>query len=107
MLELPNMDVVRWDSRRLPLRPCVNSIITDMPFGKRMGSHIDNRKLYPAALKEFSRVVEKRTGCAVILSAEANLVSQLVNQNKTWKLQKKMVINQGGMDVRVFYMRFL
>ena len=49
-------DVVRWDAARLPLRSgVVDQLVTDLPFGKRMGEARDNRTLYPAVVAEFGR----------------------------------------------------
>lgn len=50
-------EVVQWDVTSLPLRDaCVDAVVTDLPFGKRVGSRLENRELYPAALREVRSV---------------------------------------------------
>lgn len=44
--------LARWDARRLPLGDgSVDGIIVDLPFGKRIGSVVENRRLYPQLLR--------------------------------------------------------
>lgn len=46
-------EILHWDIRSLPMRDvCVDAIVTDLPFGKRVGSRAENQTLYPALLKE-------------------------------------------------------
>ena len=55
------IDVVQWDSTRLPLRAgVVDRLVTDLPFGKRSGSRSDNNdRLYPALFAECARVLRR------------------------------------------------
>eukprot|EP00936_MAST-01D_sp_MAST-1D-sp1_P002437 g2437.t1 len=63
-------DVLQCDARRLPLRSgCIDAIVTDMPFGKRMGDGSTNRELYPAVVHEVARCLKNARGVAVMLSA--------------------------------------
>ncbi|XP_028821086.1 THUMP domain-containing protein 3-like isoform X1 [Denticeps clupeoides] len=65
------MDTARWDLCRLPLRASsVDIIVTDMPFGKRMGSRKKNWDLYPSCLREMARVCRPATGKAVLLTQD-------------------------------------
>ncbi|EEC19254.1 conserved hypothetical protein [Ixodes scapularis] len=69
-------DLLRWDVNRLPLRNgSVDIFVTDLPFGKRMGSRPDNRTLYPKLLAELGRVVRPRTGKAVLLTQDKKTLS--------------------------------
>ena len=66
----PRCDVLQCDARRLPLRSgCIDAIVTDMPFGKRMGDGSMNRELYPAVVREVARCLSDAGGVAVMLSA--------------------------------------
>ena len=52
-----SISVFRWDVTLLPLRPeSVDVFVTDLPFGKRSGSKVENRVLYPKILNEMARV---------------------------------------------------
>uniref|UniRef100_A0A3P8PSC1 Ribosomal RNA large subunit methyltransferase K/L-like methyltransferase domain-containing protein n=1 Tax=Astatotilapia calliptera TaxID=8154 RepID=A0A3P8PSC1_ASTCA len=55
----------------LPIRTSsVDIIITDMPFGKRMGSKKKNWDLYPLCLREMARVCRPGSGKAVLLTQD-------------------------------------
>ncbi|KAK6051975.1 methyltransferase domain protein [Cooperia oncophora] len=45
----------------------IDSIVTDLPFGKKIGSIEDNRVLYPKLLVEWERVV-KPSGRLVVMT---------------------------------------
>jgi len=66
-----------------------------MPFGKRMGSHQNNTKLYPILLEEFARVLKVESGRAVLLSFESKLILKKVREMGLWTLGRKFIINQG------------
>jgi len=66
-----SVDILRWDVTRLPLRSAsVDVILCDLPFGKKVGSPLQNQVLYPKALHEMARVTRKETGRAVLLTAD-------------------------------------
>ena len=51
------ISVSRWDVTSLPLRgESVDVFVTDLPFGKRSGTKMENRVLYPKILNEMARV---------------------------------------------------
>ena len=63
------IDVAQWDATKLPLRSqCVDVVVSDLPFGKRIGSKTDNRVLYYRSLVELARVTRMKTGRAVLLT---------------------------------------
>ncbi|OQR96385.1 hypothetical protein THRCLA_07303 [Thraustotheca clavata] len=106
----PNMymDVVQWDCQRLPIRrDMVDALVTDMPFGKRIGSHAKNNKTYPQILNEFCRVVKKGTGNAVLLTTERELTVKQIQRNKTWIVHRQSTVNVGGLDAKCFHLSYL
>ncbi|ETN69218.1 hypothetical protein NECAME_05323 [Necator americanus] len=59
---------LKCDAVELPFRESsVDAIVTDLPFGKKIGSIVDNRILYPRLLVEWERVV-KPSGRLVVMT---------------------------------------
>lgn len=99
-----SISVFRWDVTLLPLRPeSVDVFVTDLPFGKRSGSKVENRVLYPKILNEMARVARRETGRAVLLTEDKNdfFKAMEANQSLWWK-KKHLWINIGGMWAGVF-----
>ncbi len=74
--------LARWDATALALRDrCIDKIVTNLPWGKKLGGREQNQRLYPRLLAEFRRVT-KREGLIVILSGETRLMAQLIREMK-------------------------
>ncbi|OQR73522.1 THUMP domain-containing protein 3-like [Tropilaelaps mercedesae] len=97
-------DLFRWDSTGTPLRPCVvDVIVTDLPFGKRLGNKCDNRVLYPALLEEFARISVPRRGRAVLLTQDKrSLLKALQITSRFWYQGFSVACNVGGLDAAIF-----
>lgn len=66
--------VMQWDARRLPLRDgTVDRIITNLPFGERVGRRSEIPALYRAVVDESARVV-RPGGTMTLLSADPGLL---------------------------------
>lgn len=77
---------LQLNGMQLPLRTSsVDVVISDMPFGKRCGSHGINAKLYPSLLKEMHRVLRKgpRSLLAPGTSPLAHTVEAFVPQSSS------------------------
>ncbi|PRP85508.1 THUMP domain-containing protein 3 [Planoprotostelium fungivorum] len=95
-------DVFQWDGTLTPFRDnSVDMVITDMPFGKRIGNKQGNTKLYPRIFQEMYRIV-REGGKAVVLTQETELMQSKIISRKTWKDEEHMDINQGGMKTRIY-----
>lgn len=67
-----------WDASAVPLPDSsVTKLITNLPWGMRLGSHQNNRRLYPRLLAEFRRLLEPG-GAMVLLTAETALMRELI-----------------------------
>ncbi|KAK3882327.1 hypothetical protein Pcinc_013318 [Petrolisthes cinctipes] len=97
-------DIARWDVTRLPLRSqVVDAVVTDLPFGKRLGTKVDNRVLYYRALVELARVTRVNTGRAVILTHDKNsMIRNIKKVHTLWKTGVSRTINLGGLSAVVY-----
>ncbi|CAD7687691.1 unnamed protein product [Nyctereutes procyonoides] len=84
------IDAVQWDICNLPLRTgSVDIIVTDMPFGKRMGSKKRNWNLYPACLWEMSH--DKKC-----------FAKTLFGMGHVWRKVHTVWVNIGGLHAAVY-----
>ncbi|XP_029412939.1 THUMP domain-containing protein 3 [Nannospalax galili] len=101
------IDAVQWDICNLPLRTgSVDIIVTDMPFGKRMGSKKRNWNLYPACLQEMSRVCRPETGRAVLLTQDKKCFTKaLSGLGHMWRKVHTVWVNIGGLHAAVYLLK--
>jgi tRNA (guanine6-N2)-methyltransferase len=90
-----------WDARALPLDDAsVTRILTNLPFGKKVGSHETNEDLYNALIKEFGRALAPG-GLMVTLTSEDRLWKTILRDNG-WKVVKKVVLVVLGLPASIF-----
>lgn len=101
------IDTVQWDICKLPLRTgSVDIIVTDMPFGKRMGSKKRNWDLYPACLREMSRVCRPGTGRAVLLTQDKKCFTKALSaMGHVWRKVHTVWVNIGGLHAAVYLLK--
>ncbi|XP_045349600.1 THUMP domain-containing protein 3 [Leopardus geoffroyi] len=101
------IDAVQWDICNLPLRTgSVDIIVTDMPFGKRMGSKKRNWNLYPACLREMSRICRPGTGRAVLLTQDKKCFTKaLSGMGHVWRKVHTVWVNIGGLHAAVYLLK--
>ncbi|XP_019800209.1 tRNA (guanine(6)-N(2))-methyltransferase THUMP3 isoform X3 [Tursiops truncatus] len=101
------IDTIQWDICNLPLRTgSVDIIVTDMPFGKRMGSKKRNWNLYPACLREMSRVCRPGTGQAVLLTQDKKcFIKALSGMGHLWRKVHTVWVNIGGLHAAVYLLK--
>ena len=94
--------VVRGDAGQLPLQAgTVDRVLTNLPFGKRVGSHDDNTELYPRMLRELTRVLT-RQGRAVLLTEDKTLFRQAVQRTQNLHIVRELVLESGGAHPTAF-----
>nr|CAB3266955.1 THUMP domain-containing protein 3-like [Phallusia mammillata] len=101
------IDVLHWDATRMPWRTAtVDVCVTDLPFGKRLGSQADNRKLYPSFLHEMARVSRLRTARACLLTHDKrSIITALAKVSSLWKIKQSHTINIGGLRAGVYLLQ--
>lgn len=93
------IDSIQWDATHLPLRTnSVDIFVTDLPFGKRIGSKSNNKLLYRRVLNEMARVMRVGMGRSVFLTHDQNSFSMAFQVTKPfWKQRKYLLVNIGGL----------
>jgi tRNA (guanine6-N2)-methyltransferase len=90
-----------WDARSLPLEAAsVTRIITNLPFGKQIGTHEANVDLYSKLIREFGRVLGA-DGVLVTLTSDDRLWDSLLRE-RDWQVIKKVVLVVLGQPASIF-----
>ncbi|TDD62157.1 methyltransferase domain-containing protein [Kribbella antibiotica] len=79
----------------------VDRVVANLPFGKRVGSHQDNLRLYPAAVGEIARVLTK-DGRAVLMTEDKRLLRTAVAGTQGLKIVKERLLRFNGATPTVF-----
>ncbi|XP_065498707.1 tRNA (guanine(6)-N2)-methyltransferase THUMP3 isoform X2 [Caloenas nicobarica] len=101
------LDIIQWDICNLPLRTgSVDIIVTDMPFGKRIGSKKKNWDLYPACLLEMGRICAPGTGRAVLLTQDKKCFAKALSRvGHIWRKAQTVWVNVGGLHAAVYLLK--
>jgi precorrin-6B methylase 2 len=79
----------------------IDRVVSNLPFGKLVGSHGDNAKLYPAMLKEIARVL-RPDGRAVLLTEDKRLLKDSVARTPEVKIVRERLLKYSGATPTVF-----
>jgi len=101
------VDFFVWDATQMPLASeSVDCFITDLPFGKRLGSKKDNRVLYKKFLFESARSAKLGTGRGIFLTKDKkNFFGALRSCSNFWKEKQVHNVNVGGLMVGAFVLK--
>ncbi len=95
----------RWDARWMPLAAgSVDRLVTNMPWGRRSGSHTVNRHLYPRFFREISRVI-KPDGRAILLSLERRMIERILARGRDLELERTLRVNIAGIHPSIYLIR--
>jgi 23S rRNA G2445 N2-methylase RlmL len=90
-----------WDARALPLDSAsVTRVITNLPFGKQIGTAEANEELYPALVAEFGRVLAA-DGVLVALTSLDRQFQHVLDEHG-WRTSKKVVVVVLGQPATIF-----
>ena len=99
------VEIYQWDATDLPLKKdSVTKVVVNMPYGRRVGSHQSNLKLYPLFLKKLDKIVSKG-GKIVILTQEKKLLNHLVKKMKKFLIERKITVNVGELEPDIFVLK--
>lgn len=94
--------VLRADASCLPLATAsVDRVVANLPFGKRVGSHDENIRLYPRFLRELTRVLTKQ-GRAALLTEDKRILREAVQRTPRLHVVRELVLGSGGAHPSVF-----
>jgi SAM-dependent methyltransferase len=88
--------LIEGDAQQVPLDDgSIERVISNLPFGKRIGSHANNKGLYPAALREIARLMHGRSR-AVLLTDDKRLFKESVQRTPLIRVVKEIMLEQHG-----------
>lgn len=97
-----NVMILRADLRALPFaNASVKRLVSDLPFGQSVGTHAQNRSLYPAILKEAGRI-SARGGMFVLITHEVRLMEDVLKAQDNWRCQRQIMITLRGLHPRIY-----
>jgi len=89
--------VGNWDATCLPLaRASADVVLCNLPFGRRVGSHRQNKYLYPAFLAEVERIL-KPGAFAALLSSELGLLVTSLERRPRLAIRNLWRLSTGGL----------
>lgn len=90
------LGLVRAEAGALPVRTgSVDRVVTNLPFGKQVGSHRGNRGLYPAVLREIERVLAP-DGRVVALTEDKRVFREAVERRRGLKVVRERLLRYNG-----------
>ncbi|MFI5696732.1 TRM11 family SAM-dependent methyltransferase [Kribbella sp. NPDC051586] len=89
-------ELAQAEAEALPFKGgSVDRVVTNLPFGKQVGSHALNRALYPAVLSELDRVLTP-PGRAVLLTEDKRLLHDAVQRHRRLKIVRQRLLKYNG-----------
>lgn len=99
------VQVLEASATSLPVEDgSIDRVVSDLPFGKRIGSNELNRTLYPAILREVERVLTPDGRC-VLLSDDKRVFVESVAKARGLKIAGERVIRYNGVTPSAYIVR--
>lgn len=99
------VELLHADATALKLPCSFNVIVADAPWGDRIGSHEDNRKLYPELLREAARLALAGAHF-VLLTHDVRLFERVLEEHRgLWALSSSHRVFHGGHYPRIYVLK--
>ena len=79
----------------------IDVVVCDLPWGDAVGTNKTNAKLYPAFMKEMTRIT-KKDARMILLSHNIKLIEGLIPSFSPWKLRSKQKVFHSGHYPRMY-----
>ncbi len=89
------------DILRFEAKSGADLVISNLPFGNRVGSHKENEALYARFLRRLPYYMNEQ-GVAVLYTADGKLLERLIRENPQLALREKRRTAAGGLSPWVF-----
>ena len=89
-------DILRFEARE-----GADLLVSNMPFGSRVGTHRDNEQLYERFMRRLPNLL-RNGGVAVLYTTEGKLIERLLKENARLTLKEKFRTYAGGLSPWVF-----
>ncbi|MBQ9950290.1 MAG: methyltransferase domain-containing protein [Clostridia bacterium] len=99
-----NVFFYNTDCRRFSLHERADEIISNLPFGNRVGTHTDNVRLYDDLFMLMPKWL-KKGGIAVLYTMENTLLMQKIRENSRFELLRCIKTEAGGLMPSVAVLR--
>ncbi|MGH2586179.1 MAG: methyltransferase domain-containing protein [Dehalococcoidia bacterium] len=95
------IELRRWDARALPIEDgSVSVVISNLPFGRKVGWPAELRTLYPALIAEWSRVTAPG-GRMVLLTSETALLETAVRGQREMRIVDRIRVLVRGQPAAI------
>lgn len=81
-----------------------DEIISNMPYGNRVGTHLENEKLYGEFIDKLPSLLNDG-GVAILLTSEISLIKRLVKGRNDLKLVEDIYTETGGLTPHLFVIK--
>jgi len=93
--------IVRSDINDVKFRKQnIDVILSNLPFGIRVGNHEENISAYKG-LEKLARIVLRKKGMLILLTQEKTLIREIFKKDY-WEVESIINVNQGGLYPEVF-----
>jgi 23S rRNA G2445 N2-methylase RlmL len=94
-----------WDARALPIvAGSLDVVVTNLPFGKQIGSQAENVALYERFFQELARTL-CTGGRAVLLTSEKDLMRDLMHRHPQLRREHEVLVGVLGQAARIYVLR--
>lgn len=95
------IEIRQWDARHLPLADgSVSAIVTNLPFGKQIGTGEEIRRLYPELIHEWVRVL-RADGRMVLLTSERDVLAAAIEREPALVVRRRIPVLVRGLEAEI------